>query len=1303
MAEEEGIELVVLPDLSALLKLDELVRKGNITGAKAAFARQKYEELHKSLKESIANTRKLFEEREELTRKFNVEKIELEKVLVDAQEDEAALDMLREDSEQAESEALACRERDLALQAEETDLRRAQEEFQKRIEEIEHEHDMALQPTLLQLKMDISDLHSQHDDSIAKIEELKKEAPPITRDHIFGRALKFKRVLRSWRPTCKADVLSNGVKGLTTQDQNYSEKIKELETHIEKLNQNMRETTEEHARLAVELEKVRQLTEQKEQSVAEMKKELELHSLDADQYLADRVTLDMQLKALQTDHKVEQERLVTRTTDKDKITKKVKHTENVLKQIQDTLPAFGAIKSNINMQLMQVENERKKVHTAVLEIKKDTDGRMRMYTELKGVGKEMVAQLREGHQKATELEREVYRSISLDYERQQQAGELASMRENICRTLSLKVQQLKEARERIRVSDITIGFLQKKEKDICDTYAKFFNVYNLLRSQRNKSVKLMQLSNLTILELKDKMGMLEVEVNMLQNEVLYKDKVLTKMRKEFAIIVQHRFLLRSEITQCHIALQKKKEMADEHMIEIDKLNGLLRNAEKDMESFRKQYEHAVLSRNHTGISLIDRNDELCILYEKSHAQDELLKHSEIELLKRENEIALLKPELINLERYILLCYKSLPNAVEIRKEIKNVKIQLRLTVQEGERLSKLVENPENKAHWRLLEGTDPTANELMAKLTALEFFLHRKGDQSLEKNLVLEEVTALAEDLKKQAADGYADAVETVSKMSRFQRQLRHVTTQMMATVSELSLTQATAMSLKQEKECLEAVLLEASARLANGEPPTADCEREWHHMQRRSFSACGFSRDDSEFGERRQALDLLSTAEPRPNAYIPVDNYGLPKPFGGAHPPFKPTEPGASFRHIRKPEPRPLMACEELGRALIADCAVWRDPQFQRSSHVRALRYALKTWATEMRRVKRYDIDVSRAIQACARLEQSLNESNDIDTFQCHQEQVASLYSAADAVLSAEEGRCFMTERNKAAIEASILLFGSRGVVPRVAAAPEPPVGCNRRVDCKAVIKSVNDGWQPRWPGDLGDPFEPYHQLVEQFLHSCLTFHAKALEQLSTAFALVRRASKNARELSYIRTLAGAAGISVKEYRRLWEMFTKIDYENTGNITKKELMAAMKRDKDIAAFMQLSRAKGKDGRRESFESVFNRIDSTGVGAITWEQFLYFFSSGRSLIGDNVCPSNCVSGAAKRPSSPIGGSVRSSVIPWVRRFLYSGDNKHVFIGVVTILGVGYIPWYFMTRGVKHSSHQDYMDKAEEARKARLST
>ena len=47
------------------------------------------------------------------------------------------------------------------------------------------------------------------------------------------------------------------------------------------------------------------------------------------------------------------------------------------------------------------------------------------------------------------------------------------------------------------------------------------------------------------------------------------------------------------------------------------------------------------------------------------------------------------------------------------------------------------------------------------------------------------------------------------------------------------------------------------------------------------------------------------TTAEPRPNAYIP-DDIGIPKPYGGLAP-FKPTELGATMRHIRKPQPREI------------------------------------------------------------------------------------------------------------------------------------------------------------------------------------------------------------------------------------------------------------------------------------------------------------------------------------------------------------------------------------------------------------
>ncbi len=47
------------------------------------------------------------------------------------------------------------------------------------------------------------------------------------------------------------------------------------------------------------------------------------------------------------------------------------------------------------------------------------------------------------------------------------------------------------------------------------------------------------------------------------------------------------------------------------------------------------------------------------------------------------------------------------------------------------------------------------------------------------------------------------------------------------------------------------------------------------------------------------------TTAEPRPNAYIP-DDVGLPQPYGRLAP-FKPSDAGSTMRHIRRPEPKDI------------------------------------------------------------------------------------------------------------------------------------------------------------------------------------------------------------------------------------------------------------------------------------------------------------------------------------------------------------------------------------------------------------
>jgi hypothetical protein len=52
----------------------------------------------------------------------------------------------------------------------------------------------------------------------------------------------------------------------------------------------------------------------------------------------------------------------------------------------------------------------------------------------------------------------------------------------------------------------------------------------------------------------------------------------------------------------------------------------------------------------------------------------------------------------------------------------------------------------------------------------------------------------------------------------------------------------------------------------------------------------------------------IVTTAETRPNAYIPTEEHELPipRPYG-AHAPFRPSEPGSTMRHIRKPVPKPI------------------------------------------------------------------------------------------------------------------------------------------------------------------------------------------------------------------------------------------------------------------------------------------------------------------------------------------------------------------------------------------------------------
>merc|ERR1711992_407970 len=97
-----------------------------------------------------------------------------------------------------------------------------------------------------------------------------------------------------------------------------------------------------------------------------------------------------------------------------------------------------------------------------------------------------------------------------------------------------------------------------------------------------------------------------------------------------------------------------------------------------------------------------------------------------------------------------------------------------------------------------------------------------------------------------------------------------------MAIVSELSMQQAETMKLQQETTNKRAAVEDSYRKLDLGLPPTDDAEVEWQRMVRDEEMKIARQQQKQQTEEEAEQYTapggVTTTAEPRPNAYIPDD-----------------------------------------------------------------------------------------------------------------------------------------------------------------------------------------------------------------------------------------------------------------------------------------------------------------------------------------------------------------------------------------------------------------------------------------------
>jgi len=899
--------------------LEELVSTGKITSAQQKLYQSKYGKLHEVVLRTYENEKNLLKKAKELNKDLSAERAKLEKAAAAAQEDSEAIAALRAEVGKGESELSMREERELLLQQELHDLQGLRNELQGEVTATKKKQMAELQPRIDEIEASLAEVkgeNEKHRVTLAKLQqeqEQQKERALVLRNGKLeseserAQLMTFLAKVRGEPEKMKkqADIAKGAADSHQTQAEKGEDEIRSFDNALGEQIKTRRELEDNKMQLVMEAERHRIEISARQAKADDIKKALATANEEAAHALAERTRLEMEQKAAAQDGKREQDGLNRRAKEYANALKRCKRAEVQLQTSQAQVPFMRRQLEEANRQVASLEEEGRKQRAAIDELKREVDIFINSFLRQETVEKEKQLFLQQLLEQIKTLEEELVEESRYEQQQRKAVARLTGERETNAREAAKAVSAARETHEELKVKELVIIDLSKKHVETGARLREFSKLYDIVKADRNKYVNQISASAQALAEMKEKIRILQNEVEILRAESVSKDRALSKERIEHQNAFYARDALRAEQNK-HMAAEKEmKAQVAQLAAETDNLNSLINGIEKDMLQLKKRYEQAVEERNYTGIQLIDRNDELCILYEKSNMQQAVLKKGEVAIREREEEIRMLDLAVAEQCREIEVTRRKLPRVPELEQEIVLLQTQLEEERALADRLSAELEAPENSKRWRKLEGKDPEPEDLAAKLQVLEERVSDKKEQLLEKDLVLEEVSSLANRLRTQALEGRDDTLELAKRVNDFQAKIKATTRKMMATVSELSMYQATAMKLTQENTYKDEQLQTMSKNIDEGLPPTEDIEREWLRYE------AELDRRDSEAHQRNALQETApaqlthTTAEPRPNAYIP-DDIGIPKPYG-ALAPFKPSELGTTMRHIRRPQPREI------------------------------------------------------------------------------------------------------------------------------------------------------------------------------------------------------------------------------------------------------------------------------------------------------------------------------------------------------------------------------------------------------------
>ncbi|XP_059113199.1 coiled-coil domain-containing protein 146 isoform X2 [Peromyscus eremicus] len=690
------------------------------------------------------------------------------------------------------------------------------------------------------------------------------------------------------------------------------QEVKELNESLKKLENKVNALVEEKDDVMKEVEGKRALLEVKEREYNQLLKLLELTKENEASSLAERGILDLNLRNCLIDKQNYHDELSRKQREKERDFRNLKKTELLLKVSLDALTQTQALNQRLLLEIEAIPKD----DLLLPERRRD------LHREVELAKRNLIQQKTLSEAEARLVEQQIADENKLLKEQE-------SMRDlvfNLGRMTQIKIDEREQKSKdflkaqqkhsnvikEIKAKDLEIRLYKKKKYEIHRRLKEFAKLYDTIRNERNKFVNLLHKAHQKVNEIKERHKMSLNELEILRNSAVSLERKLQNAMLKHSNNVTIRESMQNDVCKITTKLQEMKEKKEAQLNSMDRLASMITMIEEEMVQLRKKYEKAVQRRNESGVQLIEREEEVCIFYEKINIQEKMKLHGDVEIHILDEKIRFLRLKIAEKQRQICVTQKLLPTKRALDADLAVLQIQFSQCADKIKDLEKRFVNPDSEGRIRFIPGKDPTEKEMIKKLDMLELQLAKKEEKLLEKDFIYEQVSQLTNRLRGKTQSCKEDTLLLAKKMNGYQKRIKDATEKMMALVAELSMTQALTIELQKEVREKEEFIFSCSSRIEKGLPLNREIEKDWLKVLRDeemyAFATAEKSREYMETDYRQLPNGVHTTAEQRPNAYMPEaeTTLPLPKPYG-ALAPFKPSETGANRRHIRKPAVKPI------------------------------------------------------------------------------------------------------------------------------------------------------------------------------------------------------------------------------------------------------------------------------------------------------------------------------------------------------------------------------------------------------------